>query len=197
MLRIERQNKIKSILHEKQHVKISELSQQLNVSEMTIHRDLKPLIDQGEVIKTFGGVSQTHNKTQNNQDLNLCVYCQRQINDRFSYRLILEDSRVETACCVHCGLLREHQVSQEHSYGICYDFLTHVTINSKSAWYVIGAELITGCCQPAVLPFSQLNLAKRFIQGFNGKLYNFQEAKDYLLNSQPESGCKCGNKTNK
>lgn len=193
MLRVERQTKIKSILNERQHVKISELSQLLNVSEMTIHRDLKPLIDNGEVVKTFGGVSQAEEKVPRNAALNLCVYCHRQINDRFAYRLILENSQIETACCVHCGLLRDHQVGQENSQGLCYDFLTHVTISSKNAWYVIGAELNIGCCQPTVLPFSELVLAKRFIQGFNGKVYNFQEAMEYLLNAHPSSDCQCSN----
>src|SRR5690625_4620171 len=47
MLPIERINRIKEIVTDKQTIKISELSKILNVSEMTIHRDLKPLIADG------------------------------------------------------------------------------------------------------------------------------------------------------
>src|SRR5690625_7888217 len=57
MLPIERQNRIKELIQVKHNMKISELSKELCVSEMTVHRDLKPLIDAGIVIKTFGGIS--------------------------------------------------------------------------------------------------------------------------------------------
>lgn len=194
MLRVERQNKIKTILNEMRHAKISDLSQWLEVSEMTVHRDLKPLIEEGTVVKTFGGVSLLKDDISSHSvDMNLCVYCHRQINHRFSSRLILENGRVETACCVHCGLLRENQVGQEKVQGICYDFLTNVTISSKTAWYVIGAEVNIGCCEPAVLPFGQLEHAERFIKGFDGKIYNFQEALTFLLHSHPDSHCHCHN----
>jgi DeoR/GlpR family transcriptional regulator of sugar metabolism len=196
MLRAERQKKIKSILDEKQHAKITELSKWLNVSEMTIHRDLKPLIEDGTVIKTFGGVSLVEEeKAPETPHFNLCVYCHRQINDRFSYRLILDNSSVETACCVHCGLLRENQLGQKNVQGICYDFLTHVTISSKTAWYVIGADLNIGCCQPTVLPFGQWGHAEQFTTGFNGKIYNFQEALEYLVHTHPDSNCHCSSST--
>src|SRR5699024_6757310 len=51
MLPIERINRIKEIVTDKQTIKISELSKILNVSEMTIHRDLKPLIADGYLFK--------------------------------------------------------------------------------------------------------------------------------------------------
>jgi len=70
MLPIERIKQIKELVQEKEVIKISELSNLLNVSEMTIHRDIKPLIDDGVILKTFGGIRLNKNES-NLQDNNL------------------------------------------------------------------------------------------------------------------------------
>jgi len=54
MLPAERQTYIKELIQAENHIKISELSKRLDVSDMTIHRDVKVLIDEGVVVKTFG-----------------------------------------------------------------------------------------------------------------------------------------------
>src|SRR5699024_4193375 len=56
MLPIERINRIKEIVTDKQTIKISELSKILNVSEMTIHRDLNPLIAVMYLYNYFDGL---------------------------------------------------------------------------------------------------------------------------------------------
>src|SRR5690625_7381563 len=110
MLPVERQNRIKMLMQEREHMKISELSQALAVSEMTIHRDLKPLINQGYVIKTFGGVTINHQHTsQQAPSPKVCIICQRHINERLAYRMILSNNQIEIACCAHCGLIRHRQ----------------------------------------------------------------------------------------
>src|SRR5699024_9919908 len=73
MLTIERINRIKEIVTDKQTIKISELSKILNVSEMTIHRDLKPLIADGYLFKTFGGVSLTNEQSDKQNNTDQCV----------------------------------------------------------------------------------------------------------------------------
>lgn len=50
-----RQEKILSILEESREVYVSRLSEQLQVSEMTIRRDLKLLEQQGKLKRVFGG----------------------------------------------------------------------------------------------------------------------------------------------
>ncbi|MFS8580507.1 MAG: DeoR family transcriptional regulator, partial [Novibacillus thermophilus] len=57
MLPIERQKHIRDLIQKKKTLKISELSEYLQVSEMTVYRDIKPLIEEGLIEKTFGGVS--------------------------------------------------------------------------------------------------------------------------------------------
>src|SRR5690625_126768 len=81
MLPIERQNQIKKLIQEKENIKISELSKNFSVSEMTIHRDLKPLIAEGLIVKTFGGISLAQNY-QSSTSQQICVYCCRDIVDR-------------------------------------------------------------------------------------------------------------------
>ncbi len=51
----ERQAKILEILRQGAHVRVSDLSQQLDVSENTIRRDLDKLHQMGEILRTHGG----------------------------------------------------------------------------------------------------------------------------------------------
>ncbi|MBU5465501.1 DeoR family transcriptional regulator [Virgibacillus sp. MSJ-26] len=176
MLPVERQNRIKSLMQEREHMKISELSQELNVSEMTIHRDLKPLIDQEYVIKTFGGVTLSQHLQKSPPSQEVCVICQRDINERLAYRLILPNNQIEMACCAHCGLMRHRQLSGNVIQAICHDFLKHTTISAPDTWYVMDTSINIGCCQPQVLTFEQKNDAEKFIKGFGGQIYTFEEA---------------------
>ena len=176
MLPVERQNRIKSLIQEREHMKISELSQELNVSEMTIHRDLKPLIDQEYVIKTFGGVTLSQHLQKLPPSPEVCVICQRDINERLAYRLILPNNQIEMACCAHCGLMRHRQLSGNAIQAICHDFLKHTTISAPDTWYVMDTSINIGCCQPQVLTFEQKSDAEKFTKGFGGHIYTFEEA---------------------
>ncbi|GAX89675.1 DeoR family transcriptional regulator [Effusibacillus lacus] len=116
MLPAERQIRIKELIQVRRNLKISELSELLGVSEMTIHRDIKPLIEEGIVIKTFGGITLVRETPGTVSDNDDCVFCNRKIDTRLGYRLILPNNKVETTCCAHCGLLRHYQfvVSPSH-----------------------------------------------------------------------------------
>lgn len=176
MLPVERQNRIKMLIQERKHMKISELSKELGVSEMTIHRDLKPLIDQGFVIKTFGGVTLNSRVQEPSPSHESCIICQRDINERLAYRIILPNNRIEMACCAHCGLMRHRQLSGNVVQAICHDFLRQTTISAPFAWYVMDTSINIGCCQPQVLTFELKEQAEKFTQGFGGHVYRFDEA---------------------
>lgn len=180
MLPVERRNLIKEILEERQNIKISELSHMLNVSEMTIHRDLKPLVDQEIVIKTFGGVS-LRQVNEVKIDTNLCTFCQRHIHSKLAYRIILSNNEIEMTCCAHCGLLRHHQLKDKVSQSICHDFFRQTTISAPTATYVFDTSIDMGCCQPQVLSFEWEDHAKKFVKGFGGTVCNFNEAINLLL----------------
>lgn len=179
MLASERREKIRKIIQSRHNVKISELSELLGVSEMTIHRDIKLLVEEGIAIKTFGGVSYTQKEPEsikrNGDD---CVFCSRKIDRRLSYRLILPNNEVESTCCAHCGLLRHRQLGDQVIQAICYDFFSNATISALSAWFVMDTSVDIGCCQPQVLTFGKKDQAEGFIKGFGGQVLSFQEAMD-------------------
>src|SRR5699024_6698499 len=80
MLPIERINRIKEIVTDKQTIKISELSKILNVSDITIHRDLNPLIADGYLFKTFCGVMLTNEQSDKQNNTDQCVICIRTVH---------------------------------------------------------------------------------------------------------------------
>jgi DeoR/GlpR family transcriptional regulator of sugar metabolism len=175
MLPIERRNQIRKLIQEKQSIKISELSKLFSVSEMTIHRDLKPLIAEELIVKTFGGVA-LNNQHQNNKHDQACAFCHQAINNKLEYRLMLTDNTNEVTCCAHCGLLRHRQLGSKVSQAICLDFLRQTTISALLAWYVFDTSLDIGCCQPQVLTFEEKEHANQFITGFGGEIYPFSKA---------------------
>ncbi|MDY0393197.1 DeoR family transcriptional regulator [Virgibacillus halophilus] len=195
MLPLERQKRIKELIYQKKSIKISALSELLNVSEMTIHRDLKPLIETGEIMKTFGGVTLANELDPPTAPANHeCVFCRKSINERLTYRLILQNNEIETACCAHCGLLRHRQIKEKVIQAICTDFLTQTTISSVAAWYVMDTSVHIGCCKPQVLTFESKNHAERFVKGFGGELHSFQEAMENVFLQMHGDPCSCHQK---
>lgn len=55
MLAIERRRLIQTLINEKKSVSVSELSQQFDVTDETIRRDLKHLEKEGNLVRTYGG----------------------------------------------------------------------------------------------------------------------------------------------
>lgn len=186
MLPIERLECIKDLIQKNGNLKISELSKQLGVSEMTIHRDLKPLIEDGMVFKTFGGISLASPTTRVTAK-DACVFCYRPIDNRQAYRLILQDNTTEIACCAHCGLLRHRQLHDKVLQAICHDFFRQTTISAFAAWYVMNTSAHIGCCQPQVITFAWWEQADKFVRGFGGDVYSFQQAKEAVF--QKMGGC--------
>ncbi|MFD2044809.1 DeoR family transcriptional regulator [Ornithinibacillus salinisoli] len=187
MLPVERQNRIKDLILSNQSMKISELSKELGVSEMTVHRDIKPLIVEGIIKKTFGGITtlqETASPTTND-----CIICGNHIQERLAYRLILPGSKIETACCSHCGLIRHNQLGDEVMEAICFDFFRQTTISAHQAWFVMNSSVNIGCCQPQILTFELKDHAEKFITGFGGKVYTFNEAIQTNLRKMQSNSC--------
>src|SRR5690625_7654302 len=109
MLPIERKKQIRDLISTKKTLRINELSEQFNVSEMTIYRDIKPLIEEGIISRTLGGISLTEKSQQPSHDQKNCFYCHKPNQSKLSYRLILSNKNIENAGCVHCGLLSNRQ----------------------------------------------------------------------------------------
>lgn len=181
MLPIERQKRIKDLIIDRNNLKISELSEILNVSEMTIHRDLKPLIDAGFIMKTFGGISLIQNDEKKDTVFESCVFCSNNVDERQAYRIILPNNKIEVACCAHCGLLRHRQFGEDLVQAICHDLFKQTTISAPSAWYVMDTSIHIGCCQPQVLTFQWKEHADKFVKGFGGTVYSFRTAMEVVF----------------
>lgn len=57
MLPIERRRQIMKWLEEEKSISIKELSERLQISEMTVYRDIKPLLEKEDIYKTPGGIA--------------------------------------------------------------------------------------------------------------------------------------------
>ncbi|SDX39027.1 DNA-binding transcriptional regulator of sugar metabolism, DeoR/GlpR family [Marininema mesophilum] len=176
MLPHERQERIRERIRELGQVKISQLSAELAVSEMTIYRDIQPLLQEGWAHKVYGGIALTRQEEGSSLVADgKCMLCGRSVDSRLAYRLILPD-RVETACCSHCGLLRFSQLNRSDIQALCQDFFTNTTINAQMAWYVLNGVVDVGCCRPQLLCFEQERIARGFVKGLGGEVLSFSDA---------------------
>jgi DeoR family transcriptional regulator, copper-sensing transcriptional repressor len=189
MLPIERRQQILTWLNHEGALSISEISQRLKVSEMTIYRDIKPLLDERKISKTSGGISLT---PISNHSSNICTYCLKESNNRHPVQIITNDLRVEQLCCPHCGLLRYKDIERDVSQIICRDFLQNSTISAKMAYYLFDTDFNLTCCQPQVLTFESFKHAEQFQKGFGGMVLRFEEAiAEIQKRMQGDSGCSC------
>lgn len=187
MLPIDRQKQILTWLKKEQTLKVADLSKRLDVSEMTIYRDIKPLIDDQKVQKTSNGITFVQ---QTNQISNLCVYCYKSsLHTRLSVQLIKTDLQVEETCCIHCGLLRYQNIQSDVSQILCRDFLNDSTISARTATFLIHADINLNCCQPQVIALNSLNDANRLRIGFGGEICDFEEAIVTLIRDMQINNC--------
>ncbi|MFI8684519.1 DeoR family transcriptional regulator [Rossellomorea sp. NPDC077527] len=186
MLPIDRQEQILTWLKEEGTLRVSDISSRLDVSEMTVYRDLKPLMEANKIRKTSNGIS-----TMESHSLpaDTCMYCLKPTTSRRSVQLVKKDHTIEQTCCPHCGLLRYEDIKEDVVQILCRDFLTDMTISGKTATYLIGADLNLNCCQPQVIAFESRKQAGQFQTGFGGKLHNLQEAITAISTDMQGSGC--------
>lgn len=189
MLPIERRQQLLTWLEDEESLAIAELSKRLHVSEMTVYRDIKPLLEEKVIIKTSGGISLAPISKVSS---NTCHYCLKELNSRHPVQIITNDLNVEQLCCPHCGLLRYKDIEKNVSQIICRDFLQNSTISAKMAYYLIDTDFNLNCCQPQVLTFESLKHAEQFRKGFGGIVLRFEEAMNEIHKRMNGSaGCSC------
>jgi DeoR family transcriptional regulator, copper-sensing transcriptional repressor len=186
MLPIDRQQQILNWLKEEGTLRVSDISSRLEVSEMTVYRDLKPLMDTNKIKKTSNGISTMESHSLPSDS---CIYCLKSTTSRRSVQLVKKDHTIEQTCCPHCGLLRYEDIKEDVVQILCRDFLTDMTISGKTATYLIDADLNLNCCQPQVIAFDSRKQGEQFQTGFGGKLHNFQQAISVISRDMQESGC--------
>jgi predicted transcriptional regulator len=184
MLQINRHQRILDLLNEQGIVHIGHLSQEFDVSEMTIHRDLAQLETDGYLRKVRGGAVPVSHPPQMTNQLSPaasepCFMCQMIPRSQTQMTLNLADGTAKRACCPHCGLHGLQMMGSQIVSALVTDFLRGNIINAQAAIYLVEPD-ITVCCTPTVLAFQRKDDVIRFQEGFGGSVMNMSETIDHL-----------------
>lgn len=169
----------KLILEEVQQygsVSIKDLAERLEVSFMTIHRDLNKLVTEGLISKSRG---EALLPTRSKSDTDGCAMCGKVISERTAYIIHMANGERWRTCCAHCGLMLQMPMQGGLWQPMTTDFLYGHMISATQAFYVIQSELKI-CCVPSVLSFGSQKEAEQFMAGFGGKVATMNETFHYL-----------------
>ncbi|MEZ0324109.1 MAG: DeoR family transcriptional regulator [Hydrogenothermaceae bacterium] len=181
MENINRKQEILKILREKREVTVKELSNIFGVSEMTIYRDVRELEKEGEIKRKHGYILLNTEENTEHLSLKTCPICAKPITRSHPYKIIVENLKVVEACCEHCGLMLHKKYEDKNVSALTFDFITEKPVNALDAYYVVGSSAVL-CCSPSVIPFINKEDAMKFSKGFGGKVLNFVEAYNEVIN---------------
>lgn len=167
-----REQNILELLKTQGSASIQELTEALQVSAMTVHRDLNRMAAAGLLQKTHGGAMLTTASTSG------CAMCGKSVHERTVFLFSLPNGEQRRACCAHCGLMLQ-QGTPGASQAMTADFLHGHIVSAGQAVFLLESEL-TVCCVPSVLSFGSRTEAERFQKGFGGRLADFKGTLSFL-----------------
>ena len=180
-----RLQRILSLLQTADALTIRELAENLTVSQMTIHRDLNKLAEDGLILKIHGGAKlASETATPPNAAL-ICDMCHQPISPRHAFILDCSDNEQKSACCPHCGLMMNCGENTPR-IALATDFIYGRKTNALSASYLVGS-VVTVCCSPSVLVFADAKDGQRFQRGFGGELMNHAQTQAHLRHTHIEN----------
>lgn len=174
----ERQQRILKLLRERETLTIQDLVEQLKVSPMTVHRDLRILANMGLVNKVHGGVTLARGFPANGVFMDGCALCGKPVLPRTAFIIRWAGGEQLRACCSHCGLLL---LPDQPAGALAFsaDFLYGHVVSAQQAAYLVNSA-VSLCCAPCVLSFASREDARRFQQGFGGQVMDIEQAQQHL-----------------
>lgn len=176
MMPANRHQTILDLLTEQGMVRVDDLSKLLDVSAMTVHRDLDSLQESGQLRKVRGGAVPAATPTIGEDE---CITCRMRPRRRLQVILHFAGGAERRACCPHCGLLTMIHARDQITSALVTDFLYERIISARHATYVV-APSVSLCCTPTVLAFEDHQDALRFQAGFGGAVLDMEAALQYL-----------------
>jgi DeoR family transcriptional regulator, copper-sensing transcriptional repressor len=172
----ERQEKLLELLETQRQIGINSIREIFGVSAATAYRDANVLVRAGLATKTSHGfkiASPPKNERKDEQ----CFYCGGMINERVEFLIQMRDGSQRRTCCAHCGLLALSHAGVQTA--LASDFLYGKMINVRQATFVMESKVVL-CCSPSVLCFANEEDARNFQMGFEGLVYNMEQATSRL-----------------
>lgn len=172
----QRQEQIINWLDAERFLAVDALAERLDVSIMTVHRDLDQLAKAGHVRKVHGGVERVDLALD--AQTGICALCLMEVPRRTAFTLQMRGGEQRCACCAHCGLLMMRH-DETVALALTRDFIYGRMVNVMQAAYVIGSR-VNLCCMPGVLSFATHDDAQSFARGFGGEVMSFDAARAAL-----------------
>ncbi len=191
----QRRKELIAMIQEKGGLSLKEMTEQFEVSKMTIHRDLDVLESRGLIRRIFGGaVPADEAKVLSTPAISLpslsrvappvhpldtCLVCLRPVTQHLLYGITLASGEQYFACCPHCGLSAHLRHKENITSAMTADFISGRPHPAHRSYYLMGSAA-SPCCSPSILTFENEDQARRFLAGFGGKVGSLQEALEYL-----------------
>ncbi len=199
----QRRKELIAMIQAKGGLSLKEITEQFDVSKMTIHRDLDVLESRGLIRRIFGGavpvddvkpplptavpVSSVVRTSAPVQPVDSCLVCLRPVSQHLLYCLTLTTGEQYFACCPHCGLLAHLRQKENIVSAMTSDFISGRPHPAHRSFYLMGSAA-SPCCTPSLLTFENEDQARRFQSGFGGKVGSLQEALEYLQEEMTMGG---------
>ncbi len=174
-----RREKILAWLEEEGVLSIQEIQNRLDVSHMTVHRDIDQLADEQLVKKVRGGVMRSVERETLPATPKHCAMCGSRVAARSEVVIRKQDGSRFFACCPHCGIMLVADGTGIES-ALARDFIYGRMVSIYQATYLVGSN-VRLCCEPSTLCFANIADAQRFQRGFDGQLLNFTDMFQYIV----------------
>lgn len=203
----QRRKDLLSMIQEKGGLSLKEITEQFDVSKMTIHRDLDVLESRGLIRRIFGGAVPADDTRSTlptgssaavpvrvappAQQSDACLVCRRPVTQHLLYSITLVSGEQYFACCPHCGLSAHLRHKESIASAMTADFISGRPHPAHRSFYLMGS-CAAPCCTPSILTFENEDQARRFQAGFGGEIGALQSALDYLQEEMAMDGGKKG-----